>query len=299
MGWRRLSIVAGESMADAIAEALERSGAGAVSLLDAGDQPLYEPALGTTPIWAATRIEGLYEESVDWEAIAAGISARLGLCGAQWICHRLEDRTWERAWMDRFRPMRFGERLWIYPSNYGIPDGLRTVVRLDPGLAFGTGTHPTTALCLEAIERRAMPAERIVDYGCGCGVLALAALCLGGSHAWFFDTDAQALTAAHDNAERNEWVHQMTMVTDREQLSTVHPDLLLANILAGPLVALAPELSQLLAPGGTIVLSGILVEQAEPVAAAYTSRLELVDMHEREGWVCITATRAQSSVVAE
>ena len=291
MSWHRLSTIATAESAHAIAEALESHGARAVSLLDAADQPLYEPAPGATPIWANTRVEGLFEASVDWEAVASQVAASLGLAGATWRCEPLDDQVWERVWMERFKPMRFGRDLWIYPSTHPVPDSLTAVVRLDPGLAFGTGTHATTALCLEALDAMPPTAQRVIDYGCGSGVLAIAALVLGAQAAWCHDIDPQALLASEENARRNNVATRLTTVTSPRDLGDVGAELILANILSAPLRELAPTFASLLAPGGRLVLSGILAPQCEVLMGHYAPWFAQVRLRTQEEWACIEAVR--------
>ncbi|MEW6692942.1 MAG: 50S ribosomal protein L11 methyltransferase, partial [Pseudomonadota bacterium] len=204
----------------------------------------------------------------------------------------VEDQDWERAWMDQFQPLRFGEKLWIVPSWIEAPDAEAVNILLDPGLAFGTGTHPTTALCLEWLDGADMAGKTVLDYGCGSGILAIAALKLGATDAWGIDIDPQALTATRDNAARNG--------IEASRLHTGLPgalpkdalfDVLLANILMGPLIELAPTLTGHVRPGGRLVLSGLLGEQAEEVMAAYAADFDFDPPALKEGWARLTALR--------
>ena len=206
----------------------------------------------------------------------------------------LEDQVWERAWIEHFQPMAFGKRLWIYPSWAEVPDDGSVVLRLDPGLAFGTGTHPTTALCLEWLDAQNMQGKTVIDYGCGSGILAIAALLLGAQSAIGYDNDPQALTATKDNAEQNHCAEklQMKLVETKGETIREQADVVLANILAGPLRELAPLIAPLVKPGGDLVLSGILAEQAEEVMAAYrTLGFGFETPAIREEWVRLVAKR--------
>src|SRR5688572_12422125 len=271
-------------------EACMRLGAIAVSLADAGDEPLLEPAPGETPLWQAVRLRALYEASVNPTVTAATLAIVLGLPPEAIAVEHLEDRVWEREWLKDFRPMRFGRRLWVAPAGQR-PDGHAPVIlELDPGLAFGTGTHATTALCLEWLDGRIRGGERVLDYGCGSGILGLAALKLGARAALAFDIDPQALTATRENAAKNELASRVD-VAERMKAVTGAFDVVLANILAGPLVELAPRLARLARPGGEIVLAGLLTSQAAEVAQAYEPWFDIGPKAERDGWTLLAGRR--------
>ncbi|MBP3863108.1 MAG: 50S ribosomal protein L11 methyltransferase, partial [Pseudomonas sp.] len=201
------------------------------------------------------------------------------------------DQDWERSWMDNFHPMRFGQRLWIVPSWHAAPEPDAVNLLLDPGLAFGTGTHPTTALCLEWLDGQDLKNCTVLDFGCGSGILAIAAMLLGAKHAVGTDIDVQALEASRDNANRNGVDPQLFPLYLPEDMPQVQADVVVANILAGPLVSLAPQLSSLVKPGGRLALSGILAEQGEEVAAAYAQDFDLDPIANRDGWVRISGRR--------
>jgi ribosomal protein L11 methyltransferase len=203
----------------------------------------------------------------------------------------IEDQDWERSWMDNFQPMRFGQRLWIVPSWHAAPEPDAVNLLLDPGLAFGTGTHPTTALCLEWLDAQTLQDCTVLDFGCGSGILAIAALLLGAGLAIGTDIDPQALEASRDNASRNGIEPARFPLYLPGELPGVRADVLVANILAGPLVELAPRLAELLGPGGRLALSGILAEQAEAVRAAYSKDFMLEPTAEKDGWVRISGIR--------
>jgi ribosomal protein L11 methyltransferase len=271
-------------------DACTRLGALAVSLADAGDEPLLEPAPGETPIWTAVRLRALFVQSADPVVAAATLAVVLGLPPAAIGIEQLEDRVWEREWLKDFHPMRFGRRLWVAPAGQR-PDGpSAVVVELDPGLAFGTGTHATTALCLEWLDANVQGGESILDYGCGSGILAIAAMKLGAARAVACDIDPQALTAARDNAARNGLAAAIEIAPEPAAVSGRF-EILMANILAGPLLELAARLGALTAPGGAIVLSGLLGWQAGEVAGAYRPWFDIAPAAERDGWALLAGRR--------
>ncbi len=271
-------------------DACARLGAIAVSLADAGDEPLLEPLPGETPVWRAVRLRALFELSADPAVAAATLAVVLGLPAGAVSVEHVEDRAWEREWLKDFRPMRFGRRLWIVPAGQR-PDGPAPVIlELDPGLAFGTGTHATTALCLEWLDGRIRGSERVLDYGCGSGILALAALKLGAGSAVACDIDPQALVATRENAAKN-GLGQRIEVADSPDAVAGPFDIVLANILAKPLVELAPRLARQLRTGGAIVLAGMLARQAAEVAQAYGPWFDIAPEAEREGWTLLAGRR--------
>ena len=274
---------------DDVAEAedvLDALGALAVTLEDEGDQPVLEPGPGTTPLWPVVQLRGLFEARADRRSIAATLQTIRSVDRPERIRWReVGDQEWTRAWLHRFQPMRFGRRLWIVPSGMTAEPAPENVeIRLDPGLAFGTGTHPTTALCLEWLDGHEMDGLRVVDYGCGSGVLGIAAARLGAAGVVCVDNDPQALEATADNAARN-GVATLIQCTSPEDLAVSGADLVLANILAQPLIELASVLTDCLRPGGALVLSGLLEEQRDEVLAAYAGRCSLIDSGVRGGWL--------------
>ena len=292
MPWIQTHLVVDKSRAPLIELLFENLGALSVTLGDAGDEPMLEPAPGETPLWSATRVTGLFSGDTDIDGLRSAINQALNReTGQQLQLEVLEDRDWERAWLERFRPMRFGKRLWICPSGHRVEQPDAAVVDLDPGLAFGTGTHPTTALCLEWLDGAALAGRTLIDYGCGSGVLAIAALKLGAAHAVGVDHDPQAILASRDNAQRNGVSERLELFLDRDFRATPAP-LVVANILANVLIELQPRLGPLVAPGGELVLSGILREQAEEVIDAYRDTLRFDEPVERDGWVLLHALRA-------
>jgi ribosomal protein L11 methyltransferase len=271
-------------------DACTRLGALSVSLADAGDEPLLEPKPGETPLWRSLRVAALFPAVVDPRMAAATLEAVLGLPPGCIAVEFVEDRAWEREWLADFRPMRFGRRLWVAPVGQR-PEGADFVVlELDPGLAFGTGTHATTALCLEWLDGHVAGGERVLDYGSGSGILALAALKLGAATAVAWDIDPQARLATRGNAAATELAARVT-VAEREDEATGSFDLVLANILAGPLVDLAPRLAAAARAGGRLVLAGMLDRQAGEVAQAYRPWFDIGPAAAREGWTLLAGRR--------
>ncbi|MDH3355110.1 MAG: 50S ribosomal protein L11 methyltransferase [Chromatiales bacterium] len=294
MLWQQLIYPISSNDADELSDRLAASGAAAVTLKDAADEPLYEPPIGTTPLWSNTLVIALFEEGIELGPITATLAQEWSprqLPEPQ--IQQLPDQVWERTWMDGFEPMQFGDRLWIVPSWFEEPEPSAVNIKLDPGLAFGTGTHPTTRLCLEWLDGHSMPNE-IIDYGCGSGILAIAAALLGAEHVECIDTDPQALQATIDNAQRNKVSNRLKTGLP-EQQSGKPVELLLANILAGPLIELAPKLAKLVKSGGEIVLSGILTEQWVDVSKAYEKWFEMQQPTEIDGWIRLHGRRLELS----
>jgi ribosomal protein L11 methyltransferase len=291
MSWLQLKLAVPAAQAEPVSEAMEEAGALAVTLEPPADRPLYEPAPGEMPLAESMLVVGLFAPEADAEAVLCRIAARLE--GPLPACTRttLEDQDWTRAWMAQFRPLRFGERLWVCPSWCAPPDPQAVNVLLDPGLAFGTGTHPTTALCLRWLGADgALAGARVVDYGCGSGILGIAAARLGANEVWAVDIDPQALEATRRNAEAN-GVAAAIKTMHPDALGAVQADVLLANILAGPLQALAGRLAALVRPGGDIVLSGVLADQAAGCRAAYEGFFDMDSPMLEEEWVMLHGVR--------
>lgn len=291
MPWLQVRLAITPEQAATYEEALLDVGAVSVTFMDAEDQPIFEPDLGTTPLWSHTHLLALFEADTDPAALLAHLTL---LTGGPLPAHQVEqiaDQDWERSWMDNFQPLRFGQRLWIVPSWHQPPEPQAANLHLDPGLAFGTGTHPTTALCLEWLDGQSLHDYTVLDFGCGSGILAIAALLLGAKQACGTDIDPQALEASRDNATRNGIDATRFPLYLPGEMPADTFDLVLANILAGPLVQLAPTISQHVRQGGHLVLSGILAEQAEEVRAAYQADFILDPTAEKDGWVRISGVR--------
>lgn len=270
---------------EAAEEVLWALAAQSVTLLDAGDQPLLEPGPGETPLWPESTVEALLPDDTGDQDVLVALSAGQVISSPKDVqFDHLADRDWERVWMDRFKPMRFGDSIWICPSHIEPDPEWGVVVRLDPGLAFGTGTHPTTALCLEWMDATDFAGTTVTDYGCGSGVLAVAAALKGAHRVHAIDHDPQALTATRDNALRNGVAERIETALPGE-LADARADVVLANILAGPLIALADQIAGLVRPGGALVLSGILDDQAEGVESAYGPLLGKAARVSRDGWI--------------
>ncbi len=290
--WRQLSAATTESLAEPLADRLFALGALSVSFEDEGDQPLFEPKPGETPIWRDTRVIALFEEDIDTDLVRSVIAAdyRNGEL-SDWRVEEIQDQAWERAWLEHFQPMRFGQRLWIIPTGFEPPNQEDAVcVHLDPGLAFGTGTHPTTALCLQWLDGQNLQGKTVVDFGCGSGILAVAALLLGAKETVATDIDPQALTATADNAGKN-GVEDRLFCCLPPKMPKIQADILLANILANPLIELAGQLAGHLKPGGRLALSGILREQAADVQRAYEPFFIMDEPEYLEDWTRLTGIR--------
>jgi len=295
MSWLQISLTVDRDRAPLLEAALENAGALALTLDDAGEDPLLEPLPGAMPLWSGVRLTALFPDDDASRSLVEDLARRLGAHSpAPPLIEHLEDRPWERVWLDDFKPARFGRRLWICPNDQGAPDPDGVVVRLDPGLAFGTGHHPTTALCLEWLDGAHLGGQTLLDYGCGSGILAIAALKLGAGHAIALDHDPQAIEATQANADRNQVADHLT-TTDPQRLdglrSRLPVDLVVANILAGPLVELAPTLLRHLRPGGTLVLAGVLLDQVEAVSDAYRREVDIGPVRVREDWALIAGVR--------
>ena len=289
MAWLQIHIPSDAGQAEPLQDLLSELGAQAVTCTDAADQPIFEPPPGATPLWQQTVVTALFDEDTDADLLRAAIETTLGAL-ADFHHEIVEDQPWERAWMDDFKPMRFGQRLWIVPSWSEAPDPQAVNIRLDPGLAFGTGTHETTSLCLSWLDSANITGKVVLDFGCGSGILAIAALLLGAESAVGCDLDPQALLATHDNATCNGVAGRLSCYLP-DAMPAGDYDLVLANILAGPLVELAPVLTQYCRRGGELVLSGILADQAETVLSAYRDHFELSAVVQKNDWVRIHGVR--------
>lgn len=291
MPWLQLRLAITPDQAEPMEDLLLGLGAVSVTFMDAEDQPIFEPDLGTTPLWQHTHLLALFESDTERQSLIEQLQQ---LWPEPLPDHQFEDiadQDWERSWMDNFRPMRFGQRLWIVPSWHEAPDPAAVNLLLDPGLAFGTGTHPTTALCLEWLDGEQLQGRQVIDFGCGSGILAIAALLLGAENVVGTDIDPQALEASRDNAQRNQLADERLALYLPEDMPGEPADVLVANILAGPLVSLAPQLATLVRPGGRIALSGILAEQTEDILAAYRDAFDLDPVADKDGWIRVSGTR--------
>ena len=289
--WIQIKLRTTNQSADTIAELLEQLGALAVSYTDAEDSPILEPKPGERRLWPNTEVTGLLEQGTDPKPILAVLKQLLG-DHIPMVATTLEDKNWIRAWMDQFKPLKFGQHLWICPSWLSVDEKDSVVVMLDPGLAFGTGTHPTTSLCLSYLDSLDLKDQDVLDYGCGSGILAIAALKLGAKSATGVDIDEQALIASKENAHRNgvEDKRQLVMGTDKK-LDLPQFPVTVANILAGPLAELEPIIASLTQSGGKLALSGILTEQADSVIEAYSKDFVMNKVKDLDGWALLTGTK--------
>lgn len=292
MPWIQLKINTSGAHAEQLGDALSESGAVSVTFQDTHDTPVFEPLPGETRLWGDTDVIGLYDAEIDMAEVVAMLEQEplLG-AGFRHKIEQLEDKDWEREWMENFHPMQFGKRLWICPSWRDVPDPNAVNVMLDPGLAFGTGTHPTTSMCLQWLDGLDLDGKTIIDFGCGSGILAIAALKLGAAHAIGIDIDPQAIQASRDNAQRNGVSERLELYLPKDQPKDLSADVVVANILAGPLRELAPLIGVLPKSGGHLGLSGILASQAQSVAEAYEDRFQLDPVAEKEEWCRITGVR--------
>lgn len=289
--WIQIKLRTTNQSADTIAELLEQLGALAVSYTDAEDSPILEPKPGERRLWPNTEVTGLLEQGTDPKPILAVLKQLLG-DHIPMVATTLEDKNWIRAWMDQFKSLKFGQHLWICPSWLSVDEKDSVVVMLDPGLAFGTGTHPTTSLCLSYLDSLDLKDKDVLDYGCGSGILAIAALKLGAKSATGVDIDEQALIASKENAKRNgvEDKLQLIMGTDKK-LDLPQFPITVANILAGPLAELEPIIASLTQSGGKLALSGILTEQADSVIEAYSKDFVMNKVKDLDGWALLTGTK--------
>jgi ribosomal protein L11 methyltransferase len=292
VAWIEISVSVARDATAQAELALKQLGALAITLEDDKDHPVLEPGPGETPLWPNVHLRGLFESDVDRDHL---IGALQGLCGTarleEFGWREVGDQDWERAWIDRFAPMKFGERLWIVPGGMEIPADPRNIeIRMDPGLAFGTGTHPTTALCLEWLDGQELDSLTVVDYGCGSGILGIAAALKGAARVLCVDNDPQALQATKDNAVRN-GISAVIETLGPNEYNPPSADVVVANILARPLISLAPVLLGSLREGGSLALSGILTSQAGEVLAAYRPELDGTGRQDREDWVLLHGRR--------
>ncbi|WP_371323978.1 50S ribosomal protein L11 methyltransferase [Dechloromonas sp. ZY10] len=295
MAWQNVTLLSDAEHADPLCDALMEAGALSASIEDADagtpdEQPQFgEPGSVTTPGWQRSRIVALFEPDADVAAIVGEAAANIGLAAVpEWRSEPLEEQNWVQLTQSQFDPIRVSGRLWIVPSWHESPDPAAINLILDPGMAFGTGSHPTTRLCLEWLEREVQPGDSLLDYGCGSGILAIAGARLGAARVAGVDIDPQAVQAARDNAERN---GVTALFADSAEPVAGEYDLVVANILSNPLRVLAPAICAHVRSGGRLALSGILREQAEEIIGIYASWLPLAIADVREDWVCLAGRK--------
>lgn len=292
MPWLQLRINTNRDDAAQIENAIQQNGALSVTLEDNADQPIFEPELGETPLWQATRVTGLFPADIDTDATLKRVqgSTKIALTSFHW--HILEDKDWEREWMTHYHPIQCHDDFWICPSWTAPPDPNAVNLMLDPGLAFGTGTHPTTFLCLKWLAQQDFTDKTVIDYGCGSGILGIGALLKGAPQVTGTDIDPQALIATRENVKRNQIAENRFPVFFPNKCPATPVDFMFANILAGPLVELAPTLAKLTKEKGQICLSGILSTQKQNIIDAYTPFFTISEIYEREEWICVTGIRS-------
>lgn len=292
MPWIQLRVSTTEEKAEQVSDMLMGWGAQAVSFLDAHDTPIYEPMPGEVIYWTNTVVVGLFDAEHPMDKVVKQLQqVSFFKDGVDYKQEQLEDKDWEREWMDNFHPIKFGQRLWVCPSWRDIPEPSAVNVMLDPGLAFGTGTHPTTALCMQWLDAVIQPEQTVVDFGCGSGILGIAALKLGAKRVIGVDIDPQAIEASTANAKRNKVEGQIELYLPKDQPSNFQADVVVANILAGPLAELKHIISAYVKPGGQLALSGILESQAQSVIAAYSDEFSFDPIAVQDEWVRLSARK--------
>ena len=290
--WQQVIFQTSKEFSDDIESFLESEGALSITWKDAGDTPVLEPLPGEAPLWDDLIVTALFDADKNFELIKETFITNT----RKWnisniLIEKLEDKDWVRVWMKDFHPMKFGDNLWIYPSNYDIPNDDSVKIHLDPGLAFGTGTHPTTALCLEWLDQNPPKNLELIDYGCGSGILAIAAAKLGAKHIIATDIDPQGLTATKDNMSRNNISTNTISCYLPDDFAKQAADLVIANILCGPLLELFPIISSLIKPKGKLVLSGLLEKQTDELIELYSLKFNDFDVKTLDGWVIVSATK--------
>jgi len=287
--WQQLKIKLNKEQLPEMEAFLLENQALSITYQDAYDEPIYEPTPDSSQIWETLILTALFFAEANMQPIQYALEEKFGLLPNHYSLEEVKEENWVEKTQNQYQAQCFGENLWVYPAwnKSPLPEAAATVI-LNPGLAFGTGTHPTTAMCLRWLAKNAPKDKLIVDYGCGSGILALAALCLGAQQAWGVDYDPQALIASRNNAELNPKLQTYFETVLPEDLPALKADLILANILAKPLVALEKKFVELSKPGTQLVLSGILKEQAEMVHQAYAPHFELLKLEQEEDWVCLS-----------
>ena len=300
MAWNQITLYASQVIAEKLSDYLSELGAVAVTMKEGSEEEILEPLPGETPLWSDTEVVGLFEDDLDIQQIASTLSAvwkqNEKIEFPKYLIEAVADQDWERAWLKDFKPMQFGEKLWIVPSAYEPVDKAATNIFLDPGLAFGTGTHATTALCLKWLDTRKAEKKIVIDYGCGSGVLAIAAAKLGANEVHGVDIDPQAIIATQTNAINNDVKDSIKtyLVEEFEEEHLEAADLLLANILANPLMSLAETFAGFLKPDAPIVLSGILQDQADEVQQVYQAWFDMEPPELLDGWIMLSGKKLSS-----
>ncbi|MFV1997897.1 MAG: 50S ribosomal protein L11 methyltransferase [Acidiferrobacterales bacterium] len=287
MPWQQLVLESDREQAILISDLMTTLGAHSVSLQDSRDEPVFDRLDGNQPLWSQTTVSGLWPEGVDLKTVICKLGEAITpLPLPHWRVETLVDQQWERVWLDRYQPININNRLRICPVGQQPRGKALPTIYLDPGLAFGTGTHATTQLCLEWLSKQNLGGCNIIDYGCGSGILAIAALKLGADNAVGVDIDARAVEISLENAKTNAVSDRYTAKLSADITNNLQAEVVIANILAEPLMALAPVLEKMVATGGQLVLSGLLEEQAEQVRAWYQHAFDLT-LETRDGWALL------------
>ena len=295
MPWLKIELQADNDAIDVVSEMLSAYGAMAISIEDAADHTLFDDPRQRTMFWPSSRVSGLFDADTDAATVIQRIRERLGETLPSQV-EAIADQQWETLWRQHSRPMVFGNRLWVCPSGVAAPRPSAISMTIDPGLAFGTGAHPATALCLEWLAEQTLTGKTVLDYGCGSGILAIAALKMGAAFAWGVDIDVRAVRVSSDNAERNAVARSYRAFDPQSLPAHLVVDIVVANILAQPLLELTPILSRLVAPSGHLVLSGLLAQQIDLVRASYDQEFSLQarlheDENHRQLWAMLVGQR--------
>ncbi len=289
--WNQIKLFAPKELVEEWSDIILTTGASAVTLHDKDKQAIFEPLPGDSPLWEQVQIIGLYDANINIDLIKEQLYEHLDKNIVLQV-ETIAEQDWQNTWKADLKPMQFGNKLWICPSWCEIPEPNAINIILDPGMAFGTGTHPTTALCLEWIAENINPLDTVLDFGCGSGILGIAAAKVGASMVHCVDCDPQALLSTQDNASRNSILAQQLCVYEPHKLpNTLQVETVLANILANPLVELADTLAHYVKPAGSIVLSGVLINQAEDIITAYSQWFEQLNITTKDEWVRISGTK--------
>ncbi|MEM7563894.1 MAG: 50S ribosomal protein L11 methyltransferase [Pseudomonadota bacterium] len=292
MAWWQFSLNCQSGELEQIEDLLLEAGALSLSLSDAGDEPIYEPLPGNTPVWSESVVTATFASEIDAESIFQQLSLALPAHLVPGLRqHQLQDQDWDQVYKEHLKPIQCAETLWIVPSWLEPPDHSATNIRLDPGVAFGTGGHATTALCLGWLAENPPHGLEVIDYGCGSGILAIAACKLGATQVIATDIDPQALTASRSNQKMNHIPNDQMATLMPNEMPERKTDLLIANILAGPLIDLSSRFATMVKPGGQILLSGILKTQLKEIQSAYMPFFELDSARPREDWISISGER--------
>jgi len=297
MSYTKLIINTNAEEAEILSDLLTDLGALSVSMQDAADEAVFQLEPGESPLWKHTKLEALFNDSTSTKlAINRLKKQEPNLIKNDFYMETLEDQDWVRITQQHFHPQKHGKDLWVCPAWSDVSELSGTIVKIDPGLAFGTGTHPTTSLCLEWLANHPPTNKTVIDYGCGSGILSLAALALDARKVWAIDHDPQALTATHSNAKLNDYDHadKLAVLTPKE-CKNISADIMIANILANPLIELAPKLVALIKPGGQLVLSGLLENEIERVCDAYHGLMTVATTQVNHGWGLIELTEINPS----